>query len=153
MTREEVQTIRERSEAIQKMCIDEEIRKGDFLFIDHRLPRKGDTDKHFLDETGWDLSDEEMQFVKEGLQMLVVAFTLASCSSVVYYFMKPLPGAVVTMLAIISMSIDSTPLWTVAMFIVAMLEMYLMIYWMLPPLLPALKEMEFFRREESKSEG
>jgi hypothetical protein len=86
-------------------------------------------------------------------QMLVVAFTLASCSSVVYYFMKPLPGAVVTMLAIISMSIDSTPLWTVAMFIVAMLEMYLMIYWMLPPLLPALKEMEFFRREESKSEG
>lgn len=70
MTREEVQAIRERSEAIQKMCIDEEIDKGDFLFVDHHLPRKSGTDKHFLDETGWDLSDEEMQFVKEGLQML-----------------------------------------------------------------------------------
>lgn len=86
-------------------------------------------------------------------QMFVIAFTLASCSSVVYFFMKPFPGAVVTMMAIISLSIDSTPLWTVAMFIVAMLEMYLMIYWMLPPLLPALREMEFFKRVESKSEG
>ena len=70
MTREEVQAIRERSEAIQKMCIDEEIEKGDFLFVDHHLPRKSGTDKHFLDETSWDLSDEEMRFVKEGLQML-----------------------------------------------------------------------------------
>ena len=86
-------------------------------------------------------------------QMLVIAFTLASCSSVVYFFMKPFPGAVVTMMTIISLSIDSTPLWTVAMFIVAMLEMYLMVYWMFPPLLPALREMEFFKRAESKSEG
>ena len=86
-------------------------------------------------------------------QMFVIAFTLASCSSVVYFFMKPFPGAVVTMMAIISLSIDSTPLWTVAMFIVAMLEMYLMIYWMLPPLLPALREMEFFKRAESENGG
>lgn len=86
-------------------------------------------------------------------QMFVIAFTLASCSSVVYFFMKPFPGAVVTMMAIISLSIDSTPLWTVAMFIVAMLEMYLMVYWMFPPLLPALREMEFFKRAESKSAG
>ena len=86
-------------------------------------------------------------------QMFVIAFTLASCSSVVYFFMKPFPGAVVTMMAIISLSIDSTPLWTVAMFIVAMLEMYLMIYWMLPPLLPALREMEFFKRAESTNVG
>lgn len=84
------------------------------------------------------------------LQMFVIAFTLASCSSVVRYFMKPFPGIVLTMLVIISLSIDSTQLWTVAMLIVAMFEMYLMIYWMLPPILPALKEMKVFKRVENK---
>lgn len=83
-------------------------------------------------------------------QMLVIAFTLSSCSSVVCFFMKRLPGVVLTVLVIISLSIDSTPLWTAVMLIVAMLELYLMIYWMLPPFLPALKEMKFFKRVESK---
>ncbi len=83
-------------------------------------------------------------------QTFVIAFTLASCSSVVYFFMKRLPGVILTMLVIISLSIDSIPLWTMAMSIIAMLEMYLMIYWMFPPFLPVLKEMKFFKRVEGK---
>ena len=85
------------------------------------------------------------------IQLLIFVFPLISCFSWMK-LLKPIPSAILGFVTYLSIIRDLSTLWTISMFIMAMLNFYMMIFWALPPLVPQLKNLKMFKRIEDNIE-
>ena len=84
------------------------------------------------------------------IQLLIFAFPLISCFSWMK-LLKPIPSVILGFVTYLSIIRDLSTLWTISMFIMSMLNFYMMIFWTLPPLVPQLKNLKMFKRIEDNN--